>query len=208
MTILQMLEQQCDFIKVPVFDDRPPEIAELRKMDVSDEFWDFYFFNKRPEMAELRRLNLPGDFWDFYWETDGGTGRVFYPAYRKPCTFILYGNEKMQEMKKWFLEYSTMLYEELWLLDERKVNAEEQELLRSVSADLVILGECGDPKWPDYLFVYKDAFFLKPRDSLDFPFLDDWSVEEEECASRGSYYDFLSKVLKSMEPAEMKEEKQ
>lgn len=62
MTILQMLEQQCDFIKAPVFDDRPPEIAELRKMDVPDDFWDFYFFDKRPEIAELRRMNLHGDF--------------------------------------------------------------------------------------------------------------------------------------------------
>ena len=206
MTVLQMLEQQCDFIKVPVFDDRPPDMAELRKMDVPDDFWDFYFFGDRPEMMELRKMNLPDDFWEFYRETDGGTGSVFYPAPR--CTFVLYGNETMREKKKWFLEYAAMLYEELFLLDERKLNEDEQERLRSVSTDLVILGECGDPKWPDYLFVYKDAFFLKPRDSLDFPFLDDWSVEEEECASRGSYYDFLSNVLKSMEPAEMKEEKQ
>lgn len=183
MTILQMLEQQCDFIKVPVFDDRPPEIAELRKMDV------------------------PDDFWEFYWETDGGTGRVFHPAYRKPCTFVLYGNEKMQEMKKWFMQYSAMLYEELYLLDERELNEEEQERLRRVSADLVILGECGDPNWPDYLFIYKDTFFLRSRDSLDFPF-HDWSVDEEKCVTRHSYYDFLTKVLKSMEPFEKKGEKQ
>ena len=205
MTILQMLEQQCDFIKVPVF-DRPPEIAELRKMDVPDDFWDFYFFDKRPEMAELRRMNLPGDFWEFYWETDGGSGRVFFPEYSKPCTFVLYGNEKMQEMKKWFMQYSAMLYEELFLLYERKLNAEEQERLRRVSADLVILGECGDPQWPDYLFFYKGTFFLRPRDSLDFPF-HDWSVDEEECV-RHSYYDFLTKVLKSMEPFEKNEGQQ
>ena len=206
MTILKMLEKQCGFIKVPVFDDKLPDIAELRKMDVPDDFWDFYFFDKRPEIAELRRLNLPGDFWEFYWETDGGTGRVFFPEYRKPCAFVLYGNEKMQEMKKWFLEYSTMIYEELFLLDERKLNAEEQERLRSVSADLVILGECGDPKWPDYMFFYKGTFFLRPRDSLDFPFHDWWSVDEEECVTRHSYYDFLTKVLKSMEPIEEKED--
>ena len=205
MTILQMLEQQCDFIKVPVF-DRPPEIAELRKMDVPDDFWDFYFFDKRPEMAELRRMNLPGDFWEFYWETDGGSGRVFFPEYSKPCTFVLYGNEKMQEMKKWFMQYSAMLYEELFLLDERKLNEDEQERLRSVSTDLVILGECGDPKWPDYMFFYKGTFFLRPRDSLDFPFHDWWSVDEEECVTRHSYYDFLTKVLKSMEPIEEKED--
>ena len=205
MTILQMLEQKCDFQKT-VGSDKSAEIAELRKMDVPDDYWDFYFFDERPEMAELRRLNLPGDFWDFYWETDGGTGSVFYPAYRKPCTFVLYGNEKMQEMKKWFLEYSTMIYEELFLLDERKLNAEEQERLRSVSADLVILGECGDPKWPDYMFFYKGTFFLRPRDSLDFPFHDWWSVDEEECVTRHSYYDFLTKVLKSMEPIEEKED--
>lgn len=158
MTVLKMLERQCDFIKVPVFDDRLPDIAELRKMDVPDDFWDFYFFNERPEMAELRRMNLPGDFWDFYWETDGGIGRVFFPGHRKPRTFILYGNEKMQEMKKWFMQYSAMLYEELYLLDEGELNEEEQERLRSVSADLVILGECGNPNWPDYMFFTKVHF--------------------------------------------------
>ena len=206
MTILQMLEQQCDFIKVPVFDDRPPEIAELRKMDVPDDFWDFYFFGDRPEMMELRKMNLPDDFWEFYRETDGGTGSVFYPAHR--CTFVLYGNETMREKKKWFLEYAAMLYEELFLLDERKLNAQEQERLHRVGAELLLLGECGDPKWPDYLFFYKGTFFLTARDSLDFPFHDWWSVEEEGCVTRHSYYGFLTKVLKSMEPAEMKEEKQ
>lgn len=84
--------------------------------------------------------------------------------------------------------------------DGRKANAEEQERLRSVSADLVLLGECGNPKWPDYLFFYKGTFFLTARDSLDFPFHDWWSVEEEGCVTRHSYYDFLTKVLKSMEP--------
>ena len=182
MTVLQMLEQRCDFIKTAVSNDRP-------------------------EMEELRRMNLPSDFGEFYWETDGGTGSVFYPAYRNPCTFVLYGNEKMLEMNKWFLAYSAMLYEELYLLDERKPNEEEQERLRSVSADLVILGECGDPNWPDYMFLYKDAFFLKPRDSLDFPF-HDWSVDEEECVTRHSYFDFLTKVLKSMEPFEKNEGQQ
>lgn len=175
MTVLQMLEQRCDFCKVAVLDGKPPD------------------------MAELRRMNLPGDFWDFYWETDGGTGSVFYPAYRKPCTFVLYGNKKMQEMKKWFMQCSAWIYEELYLLGERELNEEEQERLRRVSADLVILGECGDLAWRDYLFVYKDTFFLKSGDSFDFPF-HDWSADEEKCATRNSYYDFLSKVLKSMEP--------
>lgn len=207
MTVLQMLEQRCDFIKTAVSNDRLPDMAELRKMDVPDDYWDFYFFDNRPEMEELRRMNLPSDFWEFYWETDGGTGSVFYPAYRNPCTFVLYGNEKMQEMNKWFLAYSAMLYEELYLLDERKPNEEEQERLRSVSADLVILGECGDPNWPDYMFLYKDAFFLKPRDSLDFPF-HDWSVDEEECVTRHSYFDFLTKVLNSMKPFEKNEGQQ
>lgn len=108
-------------------------------------------------------------------------------------------------MKKWFMQYSAMLYEELYLLDEWELNEKEQERLRSVSADLVILGECGDPNWPDYMFIYKDTFFFKARDSLDFPF-HDWSVDEEACVTRHSYYDFLAKVLKNMEPLVKKED--
>lgn len=180
MTILQMLKRQCDFQKAAVSDERPVN-------------------------ADLQRVNLPDDFCDFYQETDGGNGSIFFPGNRKPFEFVLYSMKKMQEMKKWFLEYSTMLYEELYLLDERKINEEEQERLHRVSVDLAILGECGNPLWPDYMFIYKDAFFLMSRDRLDFPF-HDGGLDEKDVVSRDSFYDFLSKALKSMEPFVEKED--
>jgi hypothetical protein len=174
-----MLEERCDFKKVTAFDDQPSEMLELHKMD------------------------MPEDFWQFYRETDGGIGQLNYCEYGTPCTLVLYGYQKMKEMKKWFLWYSAMLYEELYLLDERKPNEKELERLHTISDDLVILGQCGDPDWPDYLFCYRGTFFLMPKDSLDFPFTN-WTVDEDDSPSGHSYFEFLTKILEVKKPFKMK----
>ena len=101
----------------------------------------------------------------------------------------------MQEKKAWFTRFSSMIYQEAWLLDERPPNPEELTKLERVAADLIILGEYGKVGWLDYILFYKGVFFTSDRYSLDFPFQDDWSPHEEATATEDDFRQFLTAIL-------------
>ena len=170
ITIMEMLQQKFHFWPNP----------EPRSTDFIDN---------------LLRLGLPEDLCAFYCMANGGSGRIDWSAQAEPEPFVLYTLQEMQEKKVWFTRFSSMIYQEAWLLDERPPNPEELTKLERVAADLIILGEYGKVGWLNYILFYKGVFFTSDKYSLDFPFQDDWSPHEEETATEDDFRQFLTAIL-------------
>lgn len=156
-------------------------------------------FQANPAAESVEGLSLPEDVLAFYREADGGWGYLESRDWAYGSDIRLYSRAEMGNLKQWFLDFAANRREELHTMEERPLNEKEQAQLDRIGSEIILLGECGDQDFPEYLCLYKDFYFRKDHNNLDFLFEEGWKPEAEETVIQGSFLEFLNAVLWHME---------
>lgn len=161
----------------------------MTTLQMLEKRWEFQK-NPPDPLAE----SLPEGLRAFYREADGGFGRMPVEEGKDAPVLLLYDSRQRREGKNQFLEEAPALYEAMCLELGRSVEQWEMDAFQRYSQDLLLLGECGNPDWPDWLFCKGDRYFTVNNCDLDFPFTG-WTEEDSPWAAAGDFEKFISGVL-------------